>query len=89
MNNSIQTYKKELQKWLKTLSPKEQLEYCETKPSKLKYLQMEQWTSHHRTSDSEDQDFDDSSSDDELTEIKIDHEIEEDDQLFREMFDFF
>lgn len=89
INNSLRIYKGQLNGWFQTLKPKKQLQYCELKPSKLKYLQSKLSTSHHRTSDSEDEDFDDSSSDDELTVIEIDREIEEEDELFHEMFDIF
>lgn len=91
INNSLLTYKEELQTWFKKLKPKTQLKYWQSKPTRIKYLENKMSTSHHRTSDSEDEDFDDNSSsdDEELTVIEIDHEIKEEDQLFCDMFDLF
>lgn len=87
IDNNFRIYKDQLQKWFKTLTPRQQLEYCKNNPSKLKYLQSKQPASRHRTSDSEDDDLEDSGSDDEdLTVIEIGDELEEDDE---KMFDLF
>lgn len=87
IDNNYRIYKDQLQKWFKTLTPKQQVAYCQNNPSKLKYLQSKRPASRYRTSDSEDDDLEDSSSDDDdLAVIEIGNEIEEDDE---KMFDLF
>lgn len=78
----FKTYEESLQKWFKTLTPLKQIEYCKTKPTKLKYLQCKPLISHHRTSDSEDEDLDDSASDDDVTYVVTDSVEEKHEAMF-------
>lgn len=86
IENNLRIYQEKLQKWFKTLTPTQQVQYCHENPTKLKYLQSRLPASHHRTSDSEDEDIEDSSSDEDLTVIEIDDEDEEENE---NMFDLF
>ncbi|KAJ0060466.1 hypothetical protein NL108_011884 [Boleophthalmus pectinirostris] len=90
IENNFSMYEEQLQRWFKTLEPNQQQEYCECNPSKIKYLRSKRHlrTPLHRTSDSEDEDWEDSScsdnDDDNIDEVVIQDEEEE-----TPMFDLF
>lgn len=88
IDDNFRKYIEQLQKWFKTLTPKKQVEYCDKKPSKLKYLQNKQPSSQHRTSDSEDEDLEDisSSSEDDMIVTQTDDESEEEEMLWCDLF---
>ncbi|XP_033963481.1 nucleolar transcription factor 1-B-like [Pseudochaenichthys georgianus] len=83
VNENMKGYSMELQKWFKTLSRAQQESYRKSNPSKLKYL-AENCTKEpfaDRTSDSEDEIFEDCNSEQEwkMFDLEEDEEEEEED----------
>ncbi|XP_035001607.1 putative upstream-binding factor 1-like protein 6 [Hippoglossus stenolepis] len=67
-------YSKDLQKWFKTLTAAEQEEYQASSPNKCRYVNVK------RSSDSEDEDIEDSSSDEEEVYLDCDEDMGEEEE---------
>lgn len=87
LNESMKTYSVELQRWFKTLTPERQQEYVACNPKKSKYLYFTHEVDNrieerhlHRTSDSEDEIIEESSSDEKEDDyVSVEDEDEEED----------